>query len=203
MPAYMDLHFYKSGTAMRGSQHGVVLFIALIVLLAMTLAGIGLMRSVTTGNLVAGNLAFKMATINAAEPAIQSAFSYLQSKAGTAYLNVDHPSEGYFSSQGATTNWNNDSAWANSFPSNPVADAAGNTVTYLIHRMCETAGVAYNDPSNQCSLAVSNTQGTGTSKTIPPRVYNSKPLIYFRISARVQGPRNTQSVIQSLVLIPD
>src|SRR4051794_33864237 len=40
-------------------QQGVVLLIALIVLVAMTLAGIGLVRSVDTGNMVAGNLAFK------------------------------------------------------------------------------------------------------------------------------------------------
>ena len=40
-------------------EQGVVLFIALIVLVAMSLAGIALMRSVDTGILIAGNLGFR------------------------------------------------------------------------------------------------------------------------------------------------
>ncbi len=203
MSTYRSLMHTSQRLALYSHQRGVVLFIALIVLLAMTLAGIGLMRSVTIGNMVAGNLAFKMATINAAEPAIQQAFTYLQSKAGTAYLNTDHVNEGYFSSQGAITDWANSSAWANAYPATPVADAAGNEVSVLIHRMCVQGGVAYNAATNQCALSISNTQGSGNSMGIPPRVYNSKPMIYFRVTARVRGPRNTQSFIQSLVLMPD
>lgn len=44
---------------MRRAQQGVVLFVALIILVAMTLAGIALMRSVDTNVLIAGNLAFR------------------------------------------------------------------------------------------------------------------------------------------------
>jgi Tfp pilus assembly protein PilX len=40
-------------------QRGAILFIALIVLVAMSLAGIALMRSVDTNVLIAGNLAFR------------------------------------------------------------------------------------------------------------------------------------------------
>ena len=49
------------------SQRGVVLLIALIMLVAMTLAGIGMMRSVDTGSVIAGNLAFKQSTLNASD----------------------------------------------------------------------------------------------------------------------------------------
>ena len=42
----------------RRKQSGVVLFISLIILVAMSLAGIALIRSVDTSNLIAGNLAF-------------------------------------------------------------------------------------------------------------------------------------------------
>ena len=41
----------------RSGQSGVVLFIALIVLVAMTLAGIAIMRSVDTGVAISGNVA--------------------------------------------------------------------------------------------------------------------------------------------------
>ena len=48
-------------------QHGLVLIMALIVLAAMTLAAIGLMRSVTGSNRVAGNLAFQQAALQSAD----------------------------------------------------------------------------------------------------------------------------------------
>ena len=45
-------------------QHGVVLFIALIVMVALSLAAIALIRSVDTTNAVVGNLAFRLFTIS-------------------------------------------------------------------------------------------------------------------------------------------
>ena len=68
--------------APRNTQRGVVLFIALIVLVAMTLAGLGMMRSVDTNNLIAGNLAFKNAATSAGDAAIEAARTWI---AATAY----------------------------------------------------------------------------------------------------------------------
>ena len=56
---------------------GAVLFISLIVLVAMTLAGIAMMRSVDTGNLIAGNLAFEQGAMQAADRGIEQAFQWL------------------------------------------------------------------------------------------------------------------------------
>jgi type IV pilus assembly protein PilX len=58
-------------------QRGVVLLIALIVLVVMTLAGIGMMRSVDTGTVVAGNLAFRQSTMQAADLGINTAYNSL------------------------------------------------------------------------------------------------------------------------------
>jgi len=66
------------------SQRGVILLIALIMLVAMTLAGIGMMRSVDTGSVIAGNLAFKEATLNASDAGTNAAFSALMAVANTA-----------------------------------------------------------------------------------------------------------------------
>src|SRR6185295_17298658 len=66
--------------APRNAQRGVVLFIALIVLVAMTLAGIAMMRSVDTNNLIAGNLAFKNAASSAGDAAIEVARNWVMSK---------------------------------------------------------------------------------------------------------------------------
>lgn len=57
------------------SQRGVVLLIALIILVAMTLAGIGMMRSVDMGSVIAGNLAFRQSTLNASETGTSTAFN--------------------------------------------------------------------------------------------------------------------------------
>ena len=62
---------------LRRAQSGVVLFIALIILVAMTLAGIALMRSVDTNVLIAGNLAFRQATTLAGDWGIEEARSWL------------------------------------------------------------------------------------------------------------------------------
>ena len=48
-------------------QGGVVLMIALIILVALTLGGIALVRSVDTTNLISGNLAFQQAATRAGE----------------------------------------------------------------------------------------------------------------------------------------
>lgn len=184
-----------------GKQTGVVLFIALIVLVAMSLAGIGLVRSVATGNLIAGNLAFKQSAVNAGEPAIESAMQWLAANTGSTALDNNNNSRGYSAAMGVIANWNDANVWQNAFPASPTADAAGNRVQTVIHRMCSNAG-AYNATGNQCALRASTTAGSGSSKTVPPIVYNTPPLIYYRITTRIQGPRNTTSFIQAMLLLP-
>jgi len=51
----------------RTREQGVILFVALIVLVAMSLAGIALMRSVDTSVLVAGNLAYRQGATSVAD----------------------------------------------------------------------------------------------------------------------------------------
>jgi Tfp pilus assembly protein PilX len=76
-------------------QQGVVLLIALIILVAMTLAGIGMMRSVDTGVVIAGNLAFRQASLNAADAGTSQGFATLTlyansgNKADKAFLDLN------------------------------------------------------------------------------------------------------------------
>ena len=65
-------------------ERGVVLLMALIVLLAMTLAGLALMRSVSTSNVIAGNMAFQQAATQSADTGVEAAVTFLEtSLAGT------------------------------------------------------------------------------------------------------------------------
>lgn len=90
-----------ANSKMASSKHqtGVVLFITLIALVAMTLAAIALMRSVDTGNVVAGNMAFKQGATLAGDAGTEVAINWLSGKitAGNeADLYVEDQANGYY-----------------------------------------------------------------------------------------------------------
>ena len=68
----------KSGVVTRRvRQTGVVLVMALIALVAITLAALSLVRSIDTGVMIAGNQAFKESCLGASDVAIESASKWL------------------------------------------------------------------------------------------------------------------------------
>jgi len=182
-------------------QRGAVLFIALIVLVAMSLAGIALIRGVDTTNLIAGNLAFKQNATHGGDWGAEQARGWLQAQPADAlYNNV--PGR-YAAAMQAGLDYTGtdpsapDFDWsANSF--GPLTDPAGNEVRYIIHRMCEVAG---NPGSVNC---VRTTTGGTTGGTQGGATYGGAALpgtsqIYYRITVRVTGPRNTVSYVQVMV----
>src|SRR6478736_8953259 len=79
-------------------ERGAILFVALIVLVAMSLAGIALMRSVDTNVLIAGNLAFRQGATAGGDWGVEDARAWISGNA--AILNQDQP-------PGATFYWAN------------------------------------------------------------------------------------------------
>src|SRR3954449_4991021 len=68
----------SAGTfAARPSQHGIVLIVALIVMVALSFAGVALVRAVDTTTQVVGNLAFRQAAIAPANQAVERAAAAL------------------------------------------------------------------------------------------------------------------------------
>lgn len=189
-------------STLRLRQRGAVLFIALIVLVAMSLAGIALIRSVDTANLIAGNLAFKQNATHGGDWAAEQARNWLQAQAATDLYN-DTPGRYYAAMQSgldftATDPSRPDFDWANNSHS-LGADPAGNPdVRYVIHRMCDLAG---NPGSVNCVRT--STGGTADSTkggaTYGGAALPSTSQIYYRITARVTGPRNTVSYVQVMV----
>src|SRR5690606_14640309 len=82
-------------------QKGVVLLIALVILIAMTLAGIALVRSVETGNLVAGNLAFKQSLAYVGDRGNEEAIAWLKNQQGTSLVNATQEAAGYYATEQA------------------------------------------------------------------------------------------------------
>ena len=184
-------------------QRGVIMVIALIVLVSMTLAAIGMSRSIDTVNLVAGNLGFKQASLNAADKGIEAGFQWLVARAGTAVLNNTDTSAGFYSSQPLNEDWSNEGSWVDEMRlDGGAADASGNRVSYVIHRLCTLPDMAYNGPNNQCATSLpSGGSTTGGSMSVGAVVFEGNPQIYYRITARSQGPRNTLSVVQSMIAV--
>ncbi|MDD5247668.1 MAG: hypothetical protein PHY45_01700 [Rhodocyclaceae bacterium] len=185
-------------------QAGVVLMVALIVLIAMTLAGLALVRSVDTANLIAGNLAFQQAATHSGDAGAETAITWLQTNNSGATLWTSNLPQGYAANrQDPAVGQSWDAFWTNVLvPAGQVvtlpADASGNTVSYTIQRLCNAAG----DPVSvgvDCAVSQSAGSSAGSSKGAGfiALQYNSQ--VYYRITTRVVGPRNTVGFIQAIV----
>lgn len=185
------------------SQRGTMLIIALIVLVAMTLAGIATMRSVDTATVMAGNIAFRQSALNAADQGIQAGFAQLVGKSSDT-LNMDGAFVGYFSSSAAQEpDWTDDAAWAGAVQLNGgTPDAAGNVVSYIVQRLCTIANAAPTAGLNQCGQTVSTS--TTLSRVgednfrITTAGMTSTNQPQYRITARAVGPRRSIAVVQML-----
>lgn len=200
---------------MRRAQQGVVLFIVLVVLVAMTVGGIALMRSVESSTLVSGNLSFKMAALHATDIGIEAAINALPGILSSS-AEADYPAActtateapngcRYFStmrildSKGvptATVNTSNVTPtainWAFVQSTTPVS---GYAVKYVIERLCRGSGTV-TDQVNNC---VSDTPlGGGSHRAGSPQFAGATKL-YYRITVRVEGPRSTESYAQVIV----
>jgi len=189
-------------------QRGVVLFVALIAMVILSLAGVALVRSVDTSTGVAGNIAFRQASIAAVNDAIENAVNAVF-KAKTIPTQTDHhmPSHYYAAIQpgekanGVPDVLAGDYATMNGKYSGaglpaPVADpVSGVEVRYVIERVCNAVG----------GLT------TATCDTLPPKVSPAgtdnkykpiplPPIPNFRVTVRVDQPAtNTLTYAQAFL----
>ena len=211
----------RSGSVRR--QRGVVLMISLIILVALSIAGIALVRSVDTTNVIAGNLAFQQAATRAADAGTEDAIvNVLQNPGGlsTVELQSDHTGatgRGYVASMADNpanaAAW--DALWRATINPNPIAtptaprsciervcslpvDAAGNCVSYTIQRMCAQAGDPRLDATG-CIRATRKMAGEGEDISAGRKPLSQITQYYYRVTTRVVGPRNTTSFIQTII----
>lgn len=179
------------------SQRGMVVIVALLALVAMTLAGLAVMRTVDTGVLLSGNIAFRKNAVNSGGAGIQAAEVWLVSKTASD-LESDSGSNGYYASWNTsfnpkTFNWGSDST---SKAVSSSTDETGNTIRYVIHRLCDITGPSVNArcvrPKGASEggpkEAGNYEQGTGLKGSAQ---------VYFRITARVTGPKGAVSFVQA------
>jgi len=202
----------RAGAPLRARQGGTILIIALIVLVAMTLAGIATMRSVDTATITAGNIALRQASVNAADQGIQAGVNWLTANLGPTLVNDSHQpgtaSKGYFSSVAANDpDWYEPLNWSEAGQlNNGNPDAGGNVVFFLIHRLCpvpncDTSDTCGSNPPNICASTLSTAAltGQGSDQTRPTDSHTQVPATHYRVTAKAVGPRNSISIVQSLV----
>lgn len=205
------------------NQQGVVLLIALIVLVAMTLAGIALVRSVDTGNLAAGNLAFRQGAALTADRAIEEGITWLDARQADGTLDNNVAASGYYATSqdsldvtnrklsGGAVDWGHDNCDGLDIPSgscvtpsNAVEVKEGGAVlysySYIIHRLCSEP-TSYKDKDNSCVThqGAEDESPNRDAPKIGQTRFSSPPVPYYRVTVRVLGPRNTTSFVQAVV----
>lgn len=205
-------------------QRGVVLFFTLIALLAMSLAAVALIRSVDTSTMIAGNLAFKQAATTSGDAGVESAITWMAGiEAANTALNVlndpTHPFNitnlavrpGYHSSADPALNLTADATWIigsneATTTTNAVSvgtDGSGNTIRYIIQRMCRNANVAIQNAN--CLFSGAIVDKNGQSIPLPQEICEGAgcPVAgqtpQIRITTRTTGPKNTVSYVQAFV----
>ena len=178
------------------AERGVVMFVALVVLIVMTLAGLAMLRQMSSGVSIAGNLAFKQGATAVADVGIEQARAFLT---GAPPPTINIPASGYYATwAGSVDPW--DATWDPMWSAVPDIVTASGRVRFIIQRLCNSTGPAVGG-AQQCSDAIPKSSG-GESKG--GCSYNDcketlDPQPFFRVTARVMGPRNTVSYTQVLM----
>ncbi len=188
-------------------QRGVVLFIALIMLVVMTVAAIAIVRSIDTGNVIAGNLAFKQAALQATDVGVEVGMAALPNIIATT-LEADAPSVSsttYYATtrvsdtQGAPTQLElggSGTATSIDWASVPVASSAnGYEIRVVIDRQCQ-GPAPVTDIQGKC---MADKEAGGGSKRAGAAVFSGSTLVYYRITARANGPKNSLTIAQAVV----
>jgi Tfp pilus assembly protein PilX len=197
----------RSNLASAARQRGVVLIFSLIVLLILAIGAVALLRSVNSSLLSSGNLAFHRDLVNQAEQAVATVM--------TEFKTAGPPLGGVTTGDVATANYSstvlptnaqgvplalldNTAFGAVGTAANDIAGATPDvTIRYVIDRLCTNTGTA---SSPNCAQSTGlPTGGTANRNTAvaPPSA------TIYRVSVRVDGPRNTQAFLQTTFTKPD
>jgi len=176
----------------------------------MTLAGIATMRSVDTATITAGNIGLRQASVNAADQGLQAGVNWLTANLGPILANDNHQPE---------------RPRRVTFPASPRATPTGTirstgtsgAVEQRQPRRRRQRGVLPHPPHvrhtqlrHQRDLRRQTQHlrvdafhiGPGPARLgpdPPTDSHSTAPAIHYRVTAKAVGPRNSISIVQSLV----
>lgn len=206
------------GTNNSRSMHrnrGMVLLMTLVILVIMTLSSLAMMKLMGSGVTSAGNIAFRQAAVRVGDLGVEGARAWLAGQTALA-LQSDIPASGYYSFDDPTfspVTFNFPVAGAQYCSSQPCVAGTNDTfsgyqIYYVIHRMALPAGqnLPCAAPAAGCaqpppaSVSVTNSGNSATAGTsYQGQVSGSTGLVYYRITAKVVGPRFNNRYVQAFV----
>lgn len=203
---------HRARSVLRAGQQGVVMMVALVVLVVMTLAGIALMRSMDTTNLIAGNMAFKQSATLSGDSGVEAAIAWLEANNAGNFLDNNNPIVGYSASSPNNAGLNlGEAFWTGLAASGvcnlpmvggacspaPVANESGNQISFMIQRLCANAG---NRNSASCATVAGSVVSTGNNEGAgEEQLTGTGTAVFYRITVRVVGPRNAISYVQAII----
>ncbi len=170
-------------------QRGVVLFVALIVLVAMSLAGISMMRAVGTGTQVAGNLAFRQSAIQAPELAFENGLAQIVAMVNVGTSNQPGAAVGYSNLDVAQAIGQR--SWANSQDHGTNA-LTGNRVETMTDRLCTQISITDTDCEVTLGLRINTDGNSFGNPNLPP----AARFQHFRTIARVTDPKGKATLVE-------
>ena len=203
---------------MAAHQRGLSLFIALIALAVISLASVALIRSVDTATVIAGNVSFKQSTVNSGEAALIEVSRWIGDRmanpATVVEMESNNTANGYYARETFSSNpasalpkLNDQATWVAGSRAAVVKDCggalgdrdcSGNEIRYIVERMCRNAGPANTD---HCLFGPGSdtTSSQGVKNDPDPRPSGTTSSVIYRVTARVLGPKDTVSYIQSFI----
>jgi len=195
----------------RRGQRGLVLFIALLVMVGLAIAGVALMRSTDTATTVTGNLVLKQAASSAVDRGVERAINALWEAVPALDRTQHAPTQNFYACiRGAAGGCMAANSVVPKIPdlltnangcSGPglaagliANDDAGNRSCYVIERMCLSPGAAI---ASNCNLALG---AFGADPGTEHYVGLIRPGdSFYRVTVRVEGPRKTVTYAQAVL----
>ncbi len=209
-------HRFPAPRASSRQQRGVVLFVALIGMVVLSLAAVALLRSVDSGTSIAGNLAFKQASIGPVNYAIEQAnYNLFEGPAASRIVDPFNHAAGfnYYANLQPGESASGIPAglygYSYTYPGGFTAytdPTTGYQVRWVIERMCQgvapAPGPFFGDPLTAdglvaCDLLVPKVSLGRTTMKLQGIPVTPQPL--YRVTIRVDGPSNTVTYAQAML----
>jgi hypothetical protein len=192
------------------AQRGVVMVITLLALAVMLIGAVALVRSFNASLFTAGNLAFKRDLVNQAERAAVNVLTQfeaggaLDSLAERAATNtaINYSAQMLpTNAQGIPNALLNATAFAAVGVDTNDITVADQSVTlrYVIDRLCNNVGSEVTLTSANCTVGPTPDARGGSASDF--NVATLQPQVLYRLSVRVDGPRNTQAFFQTTLAL--
>jgi hypothetical protein len=188
----------------RAREQGVALPVMLVILAVMLVGSVYLLKSSHSTALATSNLAYDATLNRAADLGLHQGFQWLSTTAAAnkAALEADDTDDGYHASLSTKLTPHDDDFWDGA---KTVTDADGNSIQYVVHRLCARDG-RY-DKDNRCVQTSSvrgslgNAVALGESLASDAPSFDGAPQLHYVIASRINGPRGSNVINQMIVLI--